>query len=158
MKTIVFPIVLVVSVFFSASCCDPQTARIRFTYSGQFSGLVFAVQRAAPGTTYNASQYVAQGTTLSDMRAHFTGEGCAPLGSNFGLLSRQHFEAGAQITAWIDMDGDDAERCRTATTAESPSTRVLDSCQPEPGDPVGKTPWPLAGDVIPLEIRDPNQT
>ncbi len=92
------------------------------------------------------------------MRAHFSGEGCAPLGSNFGLIARDHFEAGAQITAWIDMDGDDAARCRFATTDESPGTRVLDSCQPEPGDPVGKTPWPLTGDVIPLEIRDPDQT
>ncbi|MFO0558586.1 MAG: hypothetical protein U0269_11260 [Polyangiales bacterium] len=84
----------------------------------------------------------------------FSGDQCAPLGTDFGLITRDHFEVGAQITAWIDVDGDDAARCRTATVAESPATRVLDSCQPEPGDPVGKTPWPLVGALIVLEIRD----
>jgi hypothetical protein len=140
------------------SCCDPRSVHIRFVYNGQHSGRVFAVQRAAPGSNYQFSQHVAQGVTLADMRAQFSGEGCAPLGTNFGLIARDHFEAGAQITAWIDMDGDDMQRCRTATTDESPGTRVLDTCQPEPGDPIGKTPWPLTGDRMVLEVRDPNQT
>ena len=158
MRAILSRLLLLGFAVLAGSCCDPRSVRIRFSYNGPYSGRVFAVQRAAPDSSYQFSQYVAQGMTLADMRTQFSGEGCAPLGANFGLIARDHFEAGAQITAWIDMDGDDSVRCRTATADESPGTRVLDSCQPEPGDPVGKTPWPLAGDVIPLEVRDPNQT
>jgi hypothetical protein len=137
--------------------CDPDCLRVRFTYNGRRTGRVYATLTGTPtnGAPQFATGLFADGLSLEQMRS-WNGDPCpVTLGGLRSPWFRSSLENGGRITAWIDMDGDDAERCRRPLAIENPASGAVSTCFPEPGDPMGITPLPPFEAVIPLVVRDP---
>ena len=142
----------------TTACVDPQSPRVKFIYNGSQTGKVWAIMRT-PTASGVQEQMWAYGDSISAIRHAWSGE---PVALNADIRIawfRSQHERGARITAWIDVDGDDVDRCRRPTGSPSdpgPGDRVLPTCTPEPNDPVGITPLPPFEAIIPLLVRDPN--
>lgn len=142
----------------ATACVDPQSPRVKFIYNGSSNGRVFATMRI-PNASGTEELMWSYGRSIADLRQEWNGE---PWPASSGLRIywfRAQHERGAQITAWIDLDGDDLDRCRppSGTPSDSgPATRVRETCTPEPNDPVGITPLPPFEAIIPLLVHDPN--
>ncbi len=152
--------VLATLVALAAGCVDPESPRVRFVYRGSRTGRVWVTQRV-PTTGGDGSipeLVVSAGATIERMREVWTGEpDRVSAGAEPRIWARSHLERGAVVKGWIDVDGDDADRCRPAAASERvrPDSPLLASCVPEAGDPMGKiAALPFAA-VIPLELRDP---
>jgi hypothetical protein len=144
----------------AAGCVDPESPRVRFVYDGTRTGKVWVTQRApTTGATGLIRQLVlCPGGTIEGMRRVWNGDAePAVIGAEPRLWGRSQMENGGVVTGWIDVDGDDAERCRWAAPSEraSPLNPLLPSCAPEPGDPMGSIPAPPFEAVIPLVLHDP---
>ncbi len=156
------PRVVLPVLFFAVGCVDPESPRVKFIYNGNATGLVYSTMRLNQSNRPEDHYMMATGARIEFLRANLNGEPWfVPVGGGGVRINwfRSQHERGGQITAWIDMDGDDTERCRAPTGAPDdpgPATRVRSTCFPEPGDPVGMTPLPPFEAIIPLIVRDPN--
>lgn len=138
---------MIASVFATASLalsCNPDCLRLRLEYTGNRTGEVLVAFRHGVRSTVYRFPDVA--SALRD----WSGQSCPVFGGTPGIVSRAALEAGATMTAWIDVGGGDAARC----AGEMDDGGLGPTCGPDPGEPRGSLPTQPFPEVITIRIED----
>jgi len=117
----------------------PKELAVSITYAGQPSGTFYARKVVDGEFAGGTMGEVIPGGGISTRG--FTLDGCFPDRAK-----------GGYVEGWVDLDHDDYQRCPCTGTG-SVCWSVYDlTCQPEPGDPHGKTEFKLRGSLTEVAL------